>query len=85
MWWGAVVFLKPDCSALDAFLPVPLAMAEVSRDQGGRAQEILPRNYHQGPRGNKPAGSGLALRTGASSSPLSKPSPRQLSLGAWCA
>jgi len=49
---------------------------------------VLPRrsspgNHHQGPRGNKPAGSGLALRTGASSSPLSKPSPRQLSLGAW--
>ena len=49
---------------------------------------VLPRrsspgNHHQGPRGNKPAGSGLALCTGASSSPLSKPSPRQLSLGAW--
>mgnify|MGYP007101617492 CR=1 FL=1 len=38
-----MVFLKLDCSALDAFLPVPLAMAEVPRDQGGRAQEILPR------------------------------------------
>ena len=55
------------CLMLSCQCCLPWLRCPVTREVVPRRSS--PENYHQGPRGNKPAGSGMALHTGASSSP----------------